>query len=81
MSTARDAINALADLEQQADWGEVTKLEAGLRAAIPRDAGMIAGFFALANIVAELANQDDDYHIRQTIAWAFDLAVAERLET
>ena len=80
MSTARDAINALAELEHQADWGEVTKLEAELRAAIPLDAGMVAGFFAFAELVAELANQDDDYHIRQTVAWAFNLAVAERLE-
>jgi hypothetical protein len=81
MSTARQSIHALAELERLVDWGEVTKLEAALRAAIPRDAGMVTGFFAFAELVAELANQDDDYGIRQTIALAFSLAVAERLET
>ena len=80
MSTARNAIDALAELERLVDWGEVTKLEGALRAAIPRDTGMVVGFFAFANLVAELANQDDDYGIRQTVAWAFSLAVAERLE-
>ncbi len=81
MSTARKAIHALAELERIVDWGEVTKLEAALRAAIPRDTGMVTGFFAFAELVAELANQDDDDSIRQTVALAFSLAVAERLET
>lgn len=80
MTTARQAINALAELERLADWGEVTKLEGALRADLPRNTDLVVAFFAFANAVAELVNQDDDDGIRQTIAWAFSLAVAERLQ-
>lgn len=81
MTTARDAIYALAQIERVADLGQVTKLEASLRAAIPGGCDLAVGFLAFAALVAELVNQDDDPCIRQAVAWAFDLALAERLES
>ena len=81
MSTARQTIRSLAKLEEAADWAEVIRLHEVLRATIPCPSDTVTGFFAFAELVAELASiQSDDPHIRHTFVWAFALAVIERLD-